>query len=32
MGGIFIVSGFTLFILFLRKYPEPAKEVNDGKE
>jgi len=27
MGGIFIVTGFTLFILFLRKYPKPAEEV-----
>jgi hypothetical protein len=27
MGGIFIVTGFILFILFLYKYPKPAEEV-----
>jgi len=27
MGGIFIVTGSILFILFLHKYPKPAEEV-----
>jgi hypothetical protein len=29
MGGIFIVAGFTLFILFLHKYPKIVKEVSN---
>jgi len=28
MGGIFVVTGFTLFILFLYKYPKLVKEVS----
>ncbi len=27
MGGIFMVTGFSLFILFLHKYPKPAEEM-----
>jgi hypothetical protein len=27
LGGIFIVTGFILFILFVHKYPKPAEEV-----
>lgn len=29
MGVIFIVTGFTLFILFLHKYPKIVKEMSD---
>lgn len=32
MGAVFIVSGFTLFILFLRKYPKQLKEVSCGNQ
>lgn len=32
MGGIFIIAGAILFILFLHKYPKPAEEPNSGKE
>ncbi len=32
MGGIFVVVGIISFILFVRKYPYPAGELNSGKE
>ena len=32
MGGLLIPCGLVLFIRFLHKYPQPAKEVNNGKE
>ena len=32
MGAIFVVTGFTIFILFLRRYPKQLQEVINGSQ
>lgn len=32
MGGIFVICGLALFILFVRKYHKPVEELNSGTE